>query len=316
MLTKKCQVGEANAALPSLDHESNFFQLYCLIKAKYCSRSEIHRCFGNRLSKMISACPAKDSTLHLPRILCLHGGGTNARIFKAQCRKLIVQLKSEYRLVFADGPFASRAGSDVLSVYSQWGPFRRWLRWQQDDPIIQHEDIVMAINKCLKEAVDQDDTAGGTGEWLAIMGFSQGAKVAASLLYRQQLETESQLDHKIRSNFRFGIFLAGRAPLVSMDVVYVTETEIPLPKASQITDFPLEHENVFRGKGAVLHLATLHVHGLRDDGIALHRQLLDEFCDPRSARLIEWDGDHRVPLKFKDVRLVVDQIRELGRLTQ
>jgi hypothetical protein len=34
-----------------------------------------------------------DPCLHLPRILCLHGGGSNAKIFQAQCRKLNAQLK-------------------------------------------------------------------------------------------------------------------------------------------------------------------------------------------------------------------------------
>jgi hypothetical protein len=58
--------------------------------------------------------------LGLPRILCLHGGGTNARIFRAQCCALINQLRHEFRLVFAQAPFNSEAGPDVLSVYSEW----------------------------------------------------------------------------------------------------------------------------------------------------------------------------------------------------
>jgi predicted amidohydrolase len=70
-----------------------------------------------------------DRKLHLPRILCLHGGGTNARIFKAQCRRIIAQLDTEFRFFFAEAAFLSDAGSDVLLVYSQWGPFKRWLRW-------------------------------------------------------------------------------------------------------------------------------------------------------------------------------------------
>ena len=90
---------------------------------------------------------AESSTLHLPRILCLHGGGTNARIFRAQCRALITQLESEYRLVFAQAPFDSHAGPDVLSVYSQWGPFRRWLRWRAEDMLIRPKDAVSEINK-------------------------------------------------------------------------------------------------------------------------------------------------------------------------
>jgi hypothetical protein len=40
----------------------------------------------------------------------------------------MAQLDSEFRFVFAKAAFLSDAGSDVLSMYSQWGPFRRWLR--------------------------------------------------------------------------------------------------------------------------------------------------------------------------------------------
>ena len=70
------------------------------------------------------------------------------------------------------------------------------------------------------------------------------------------------------------------------------------------------------GGGGVLRIPTVHVHGLRDQGLGLHRELYDEFCAPEGKRLVEWDGDHRVPLKFHDVSLVARQIRELARLTE
>ena len=37
------------------------------------------------------------SNLALPRLLCLHGGGTNARIFYSQTRALRAQLRSQFR---------------------------------------------------------------------------------------------------------------------------------------------------------------------------------------------------------------------------
>ena len=63
----------------------------------------------------------------------------------------------------------------------------------------------------------------------------------------------------------------------------------------------------------VLGLPTVHVHGMRDKGLELHRQLLEQYCEDGSARLVEWDGDHRVPIKKKDVAAVVDQIRDVAR---
>ncbi|PLB44278.1 hypothetical protein P170DRAFT_440585 [Aspergillus steynii IBT 23096] len=258
----------------------------------------------------MSATTGPDPTRHLPRILCLHGGGTNARIFRAQCRGLVAQLKSEFRLVFAQAPFPSHAGSDVLSVYSQWGPFRRWLRWRPEHPLVSPLDIIHAIDDSLEDAMARDDAAGATGEWVALLGFSQGAKVSASLLYRQQ---QSRGKAHSKPWFRFAVLLAGRAPLIALDPEM--ETSDLLPDAAQITDMPDYRERASHAQTPTLRVPNLHVHGLRDAGVELHRQLYEDFCDPKSRRVLEWDGDHRVPLKANDVAQVVAQIRQLAAET-
>lgn len=257
----------------------------------------------------------QDSTLHLPRILCLHGGGTNARIFRMQCRSLIRHLDSEYRFVFAEAPFSSLAGPDVLSVYSSYGPFKRWLRWLPEHPQLRPEEIVRQIDQSLEDAMSQDDACGATGEFAALLGFSQGAKVAASLLYRQQVREELFGKRPGSLEFRFAVLMAGRSPLISLDTGL--KLSPPLPDASQITDFRYLHDQgqAIRGEGHLLRLPTIHVHGLRDVGIDLHRELYDLFCDPKSRRLVEWDGDHRLPLKSSDVSLVLEQIHEVAKDT-
>ena len=264
---------------------------------------------------MIAKVPeTEDPTLHLPRILCLHGGGTNARIFRAQCRGLNTQLKSEFRLVYAEAPYASQAGPDVMSVYSEWGPFKRWLRWRPEHPEIKAEDIVRNLDLSLEAAMRQDDEAGASGEWVALLGFSQGAKVCASLLYRQQIRAQTLGEYHAGPSFRFGVFLAGRAPLISLDSDITLNP--PLPDASQITDVKGFDKPTLHNQGHVLRIPTIHVHGTRDPGLVLHRQLFEEFCESDSKRLIEWNGDHRVPLKFNDVSLVARQIQELARLLE
>jgi len=159
----------------------------------------------------------------------------------------------------------------------------------------------------------QDDMSGATGEWVALLGFSQGAKLSASLLYRQQVHEELFGKHRTGTNFRFGILIAGRGPLISLDPDLILNP--PLPDASQITDGQPPGGKRYFQNSHVLRIPTLHVHGLRDDGIELHRHLFRYFCDENSRTLVEWDGDHRLPLKFKDVSPVVNQIRELARQT-
>lgn len=231
-------------------------------------------------------------SLDLPRILCLHGGGTNARIFRAQCRVLIRDLPS-FRLCFAEAPFAAEPGPDVTSVYKSWGPFRSWLPWRDGaghvDP--QCSKTPQAILTALKQAIDYDNAQGASGEWVAVLGFSQGAKVSASLMLAQQLSRGAH-SSELNVSFQFCILLAGRAPLVPMT-----------PLVARCLAWPIQPP------AELLCLPSIHVHGKHDKYVHLHRDLMDLYCDQDAISLIEWDGGHRVPIKSKDVALLADTIR-------
>ncbi|PFH59221.1 hypothetical protein XA68_12652 [Ophiocordyceps unilateralis] len=247
------------------------------------------------------------SALHLPRILCLHGGGTNARIFATQCRSLLHALKAEFRLVFAEAAFPSQAGPDVTAVYGEWGPFRRWIRWLPQHPVVGADDVVRALDESLRAALRRDDARGATGECVALLGFSQGAKIAASLLYRQQLRDDAGLPEE-SPRFRFAVIMAGSAPLVALDPALCPSPA--LPDASQTIEYKYAGPPLH-----VIRVPTLHVHGLLDPGLERHRQLLEDFCDPQTRALVEWEGEHRLPLKQVDVAPIVCHIRRLARQT-
>ena len=258
---------------------------------------------------------AQDPTLHLPRILCLHGGGVNARVFEMQCRTLIKQLRAEFRLCFADAPFICNPGPGIFPVYKDYGPFRRWLRWLPEHAELDAETTVKRIDTHLKQAMDEDDAKGATGEWVGLLGFSQGAKLAASMLFTQQKRAEILGAANAGSNYRFAVLLAGRAPLVSLDPDIIMSSAVADASQSTqgFTDFPAEGEA--EKQEHVLRLPTIHVHGRRDQGLHLHQQLLEQYCEEGSARLIEWDGDHRVPFKNSDVAAIKEQILDLARET-
>ncbi|KAG9765315.1 hypothetical protein KCU73_g537, partial [Aureobasidium melanogenum] len=159
-----------------------------------------------------------DTTLGLPRILCLHGGGTNSRIFRMQCRVLERALKQWFRLVYAEAPFPAQPGSDVTSVYKDHGPFKAWLRASVHDTTRDNRQVIEEIDTTITSAMCVDDLKGATGEWVALLGFSQGAKIAASMLYVQQnLQRKMGMTAEVWPNFRFGILLAGRGPLVWLE---------------------------------------------------------------------------------------------------
>ncbi|KAL6233346.1 hypothetical protein BDW75DRAFT_242146 [Aspergillus navahoensis] len=225
--------------------------------------------------------------LDLPRILCLHGGGTNSRIFRAQCRVLHAQLKKSFRLVFADAPWISKPGPDVESVYADWGPFRSWLAHFGQLQLTAAER--QAINVSLSDALYEDNRLGATGMVIGLLGFSQGARIAASLLLDQQIQKGQKGISITGIDCRFAILLAGRGPLLSLDCGLVNQPPLVLP--------------------------TVHVHGLQDPGLEIHRELFLRHCKAGSRFLVEWDGAHRVPIRSQDVAAVVAKLAIVAALT-
>ncbi len=249
-----------------------------------------------------------DPTFSLPRILCLHGGGTNASIFKIQCRKIAEDLKGEYRLVYVEAPFPSEAGPDVMQVFAKAGPFKRWLRFGPAHPAITAQKAVTRLDQAIEAAMADDDDRGGCGAWTGLLGFSQGAKMCASLLYRQQNRATDAAtvaaDHA--SPFRFGVLIAGRGPIVSLEPERVANESLP-----SAADFSSTKENG-PNRTHVLRMPTIHMHGLKDPGLEEHRKLYNEYCDPETRSLIEWDAGHRLPVRPDDVAPLVKEIRRVA----
>ncbi|KAF2681882.1 hypothetical protein K458DRAFT_420255 [Lentithecium fluviatile CBS 122367] len=267
--------------------------------------------------------PTPPDSKHLPRLLCLHGGGVNASIFAAQSRSLIRHLQHSFRLVWADGPFFCDPHSDIIHVYGSYAPFRRWLRWLPEHAEIDAESAVEEIGYAIRSAMEGDEREGGRGEWVGILGFSQGAKVAGSLLLEQQAREELARRNGTKDigvgpigipglNWRFAVLLAGRAPLSNLNPdVLKSEALVSAADISEGFQFVKEVD-----AQAVLRKPTVHVHGMADPGLHLHRRLLHEYCEVGSTRLVEWEGAHRIPIKSVDVEPVVvatyDVAEEVG----
>ena len=248
-------------------------------------------------------------TLTLPRILCLHGGGVNAAIFRSQMRALLshTSLTTRYRFVFVDAPFECAEGVGVTPVYEAWAPFRRWFRW-----LPTHEAVgdVESAHGQLWEAIEEGMRRDrGTGEWVGLWGFSQGAKLVCSLLYEQQLRVDRGEARKEGDvAWQFGVVLAGRCPFAALseegEALSWLQSAGGLPSEADL-------EAIQERPDMKLRVPTLHVHGLRDEGLELHRRAVEDYCAPGTASVVEWDGPHRVPIKKADVESVVSAFIEL-----
>lgn len=171
----------------------------------------------------------------------------------------------------------------------------------------------------MRTAMEDDDREGGTGEWVGLMGFSQGAKLSASILLEQQAR-DAKARKEGRSadvgftgvgnlHWRFGILLAGRAPLSNLnpEVLY-SDALVGAGDLSEGFQFCKEVDD-----DSILRIPTLHVHGMADAGLYLHRKLLREYCSQDSTTLVEWEGAHRIPLKSKDVDRVIGAIYNMAQ---
>ncbi len=260
----------------------------------------------------------KPDTRSLPRILCLHGGGVNAAIFEAQSRALIKHLQHSFRLVWADAPFLCDPHPDVIDVYGSYAPFRRWLRWLPEHAEVDAESCIEEIGYAVRTTMENDDREGGKGEWVGLMGFSQGAKLAASILLEQQArEIRARREGSVEIGFigiphlhwRFGILLAGRAPLSNLNPEVLTSPA--LVGAGDLSEGFQFYKEV--DDGTILRTPTLHVHGMADAGLHLHQRLLHEYCSRDSSTLVEWEGAHRIPLKSKDVDRVIGAFYDIAQ---
>lgn len=170
--------------------------------------------------------------------------------------------------------------------------------------------------------MEDDDRAGGRGEWVGLMGFSQGAKLSASLLLEQQAREEKARREGRKDigigpigieglNWRFGILLAGRAPLSNLNPE--VQRSKALVSAADLSEGFQFCEAV--DDEAILRKETVHVHGMADAGLHLHRKLLNEYCDEGSTTLVEWEGAHRIPIKSTDVNRVIEAVYDVAEKT-
>ncbi|KAK0914896.1 hypothetical protein LTR57_013695 [Friedmanniomyces endolithicus] len=232
-------------------------------------------------SRAPSPLPPSDTTLSHPRILCLHGGGVTGEIFRLQARALIKHLPA-FRLVFADGPFLCDAGPGIIPVYQDHGPFRRWLRWLPEHPPIDDESAIEEVLYNIQTAKDGDE---GTGAWVGLLGFSQGAKLASSLLYDQQVRVEKE--GKAETEYKFAVLLAGRSPLRGVSL---------------------------RGREpACVALADDTCAWFERPGTAFASEDVEAVSRSRATTVIEWEGTHRVPIKKTDVEPIADAIYKVAR---
>ncbi|RYO91492.1 hypothetical protein DL766_004725 [Monosporascus sp. MC13-8B] len=219
-------------------------------------------------------------------ILCIHGGGASPEIFRFQTSSIRAALDNKFDFVYATAPHIAPPGPDVLPFFAGMEPYYSWFR-------VAHKSTseeVDIFNEAIKKTVDDWQRRNPQSTIAGILGFSQGGVASTVLLWEQQVGLVPWLPQ-----LKFGIIVCSGFSDVA---------------TGYMRDYCMQ--SGYDEDAMVIKLPTLHLHG-RQDGLNLpqSRKMFATHYAPTFAALEEFDGQHEVPKKIKDVKKVVNYILSL-----
>ncbi|KAK3306934.1 serine hydrolase FSH, partial [Chaetomium strumarium] len=128
------------------------------------------------------------------KVLCLHGMGTSAEIFRAQTAAFRARLPPNFTFTFLDGPFPCPPAPGTDRLFNSDG-FYGW--WTQ--PTV---DAIRGAHLRLTDYIEEH------GAVDIVMGFSQGCSLISSFLLYHARETPEQ-----PLPFQAAVFVCGGVPL-------------------------------------------------------------------------------------------------------
>lgn len=228
----------------------------------------------------------------LPTILCLHGAGTNGRIFRLQARMLVRNLASRFHFLFLDAPFESLPGPGCMPTYAGMQPY---LWWHCDESSADHFDVSVdevrrrrqEVRKLLCDKLQDTNVVG-------IMAFSQGARVATGIC----------LDDQLGRHIKFIVLIAATFPAlpVNADDVLCQESSSTIVTPAANADLGTPTRNRY------ITIPSVHVQGALDPWLPEGKQLRSSYFAESEAEVVVFSGAHTVPVKRQDVDNVVKTV--------
>lgn len=196
-----------------------------------------------------------------PKILCLHGGGTNARIFEAQTARLGMVIRKHFDLVFPDAPLECEAGPGVLPFFEGEEPFRRWhVDSDAEAQNAAHAQQMEATRKLLIRTIREQ------GPFVGVLGFSQGAKTALELLLLQEERADEV-------GIKFAVLACGTVPPADLLFGQRGEGE----QRAQVVRVPT-------------------IHAIADsDPWRPQSEHMPAYCAPETRRVFRYTANHHLP---------------------
>ncbi|KAK6215508.1 citrinin biosynthesis oxidoreductase CtnB [Colletotrichum tabaci] len=223
-----------------------------------------------------------------PKILCLHGAGSNAAIFRVQLRRFTKALDDRFDFVFPNAPFECGIGPGMHPTFAGSGPFYRWqceesnsehLGLTAEDINHERETVRDHLGNLVKPLSD--------APFVGIFAFSQGCGIATGLLLDQH-ELGRSWGHCLTFQFAW----------------LVCSTYPPLTLLTSPKEHPAIHDQT-------VGIPSLHVVGTKDPYNGQSRKMYDNFWKGPKTKYMEFEGSHHVPTTQADVDRVLGVLSQM-----
>ncbi|KAF5716828.1 serine hydrolase FSH [Fusarium mundagurra] len=207
------------------------------------------------------------------RILCLHGMGTNSKVLEMQTSALRHQLShsQSHKYEYVDGgePMPPAPGIEAFIG---------------DDESLAYyhphsaKSILTAIDDLWEYIAEE-------GPFDGVLGFSQGASLAAMIIARAR--------HSNPPPFQFAIFFCAGLPYCEKSL-----------SAGEVKFLRLEDT-----QGPVIHVPTAHIFGKKDPDVS-YSKAMTELCHPWGRVLLDHGAGHEIP------RVPVEIVDDMARAVE
>ncbi|KAE8374870.1 serine hydrolase FSH [Aspergillus bertholletiae] len=205
------------------------------------------------------------------RFLCLHGSGTSGEIFEIQSGGISQILEARgHRFTYINGRLDSEPEPELKGILDP--PF--YNHYPRD--IAPGEDLARAIEHTMNIIKKQ-------GPFDAVMGFSQGAALAYSLIVNHAKTHDVPL-------FKAAVFICGAAPYEPLGKEFIQPT-------------PGEY---------LVKIPTAHIVGKQDEIYESSMQLYS-LCEPSKAEFYDHGSRHMIPFDSKNTEAMVAAIEKTIR---
>ncbi|EED15545.1 EF-hand calcium-binding domain protein [Talaromyces stipitatus ATCC 10500] len=238
------------------------------------------------------------------KFLCLHGRGTNSDIFESQLVNLRSCLSSAHIFDFIDAQFDCPPAPGIGDFYPP--PYLCWHeRYEPKD--------VQAVHDYINSVIEED------GPYDGIIGFSEGAALAASLLLCEEYTRSGGA----AASIKVAIFLNGVVALSPSEKIGYNIGEAIMADQDRYIGLlhGFESEDVDKSNDEKrfshiygfspddfpcrISIPTLHVIG-EGDSFAKHARAIADLCQQEKAEVFLHDGGHELPRSEATIRRCAD----------